>query len=350
MKDWEKTLIGPQATLREALKVIDATGAGMSLVVDESRRLLGTLSDGDVRRALIQGASLESPTSAVLNPNPKCAPSGQSQAAMLVTLRSLGLHQLPVVSQDRTVVGLATTDDYLSIPLRTHWVVIMAGGRGERLRELTRTTPKPMLKVGSRPILETIVTHYADQGFRNFYLAVNYKAEQIEAHFGDGASRGVNITYLREKEPLGTGGALSLLTPRPAEPIVVTNGDVLSKEDYGFVLDAHIESGADATVLVRDYEMQVPFGVIVQDDNGMTSIREKPTQHFNINAGVYVLSPKAIELVPENEFFDMPSLLERMLTRGMRVRCHRAEAYWMDIGRVPDFENANSEFGAVFGC
>ncbi|MDZ4390667.1 MAG: nucleotidyltransferase family protein [Gemmatimonadales bacterium] len=348
MKNWERTLIGPEATLREALSVIDATGMRISLVVDESRRLLGTLSDGDIRRALIHGADLASPASDVLNPEPRLARESEGRPLVLAKLRSLGLHQLPIVNDEGVVIGLATIDDFLKIPNRPHWVVIMAGGRGERLSELTRHTPKPMLKVGARPILETIVMNYAAQGFRNFYLAVNYKAEQIEEHFGDGSSRDLNIRYLREKERLGTGGALSLLPEVPKAPILVSNGDVLSKEDYGAFLDAHVASGADATVLVRSYEMQVPFGVISQKANLIVGMEEKPTQSFTINAGVYVLSPDALRLVPYGEFFDLPTLLEKMIAEGMQVRCHSAQSYWMDIGRMPDYERANAEFQSVF--
>jgi dTDP-glucose pyrophosphorylase len=348
MKAWEETLIGLNTTLREALRVIDATGVRIALVVDEKRHLLGTLSDGDIRRALIGGVNLEDKTSGVLNGHPKVVRTGQSRASILTRLREMELHQLPIVDDEGVLAGLATIDDFLKIPDRPHPVVIMAGGRGERLSELTQHTPKPMLKVGGRPILETILMNYAAQGFSNFYLAVNYKAEQIEDHFGDGASRGLNIQYLREKIRLGTAGALSLLPERPDGPIVVSNGDVLSKEDYGFVLDAHLESGADATVLARSYEVQVPFGVITQNETAIIAIEEKPTYRFTVNAGVYVLSPQTLELVPRGVFFDLPALLEKMLAHGMRVRCHRADSYWMDIGRMPDYERANAEFGSVF--
>lgn len=348
MKAWERTLIRADATLRDALGVIDASGAGISLVVDENRRLLGTLSDGDIRRALIQGIDLESPAGDVVNRSPRVGREGQAGGALLARLRELGLHQLPIVDEEGRAVGLATIDDFLIVQERPHAVVIMAGGRGERLSELTKHTPKPMLHVGSRPILETIIMRYAAQGFRNFYLAVNYKSEQIEDYFGDGTSRGLNINYLREKERLGTGGALSLLPASLDGPILVSNGDVLSKEDYGQVLDGHLESGADATVLVRTYEIQVPFGVISQQGQYVTAIEEKPTQKFTINGGVYVLSPAAIGLVPQDTFFDLPTLLGEMVNRGMRVRCHRAESYWMDIGRLPDYERANAEFSSIF--
>ena len=348
MKTWEKTLIHENSTLRSALQIIDASGVGIAIVVDEDRRLVGTLTDGDVRRALIGGSDLEDPASCAVNREPRLARVSQSSSTILAKLREFGLHQIPLVDDDGVVAGLVTIDDFLKVPERPNWVVIMAGGRGERLSELTQSTPKPMLPVGNRPILETIVMNYIAQGFRKFYFAVNYKAEQIEAHFGDGSSRAIEIRYLREEKQLGTGGALSLISERPDGPIIVSNGDLLSKEDYGHVLDAHVASGADATVLVRTYDVQIPFGVITQSGPSVVAIEEKPTHSFTINAGVYVLSPRALDLVPTDTFFDLPTLLESMIAKGMRVRSHSAQAYWMDIGRMPDFERANAEFQAVF--
>ncbi|RZJ95567.1 MAG: CBS domain-containing protein [Brevundimonas sp.] len=348
MRHWEKALIGPEATFRDALQSIDSTGAGIALVVDDERRLIGALSDGDLRRALIRGAGLEDPALSAVNRAPICAEAGQDRATMLATLRAYSLRQLPILDSERRVVGLMTASDFLDIPVRSNPVVIMAGGKGERLAELTRETPKPMLKVGSRPILDTIVTNLSGQGFRNFWLAVNYRAEQIESHFGDGSAAGLDIRYLRESKPLGTCGALSLL-PAPEEPIVVTNGDVLAQADYSHVLDSHLQSDAQATVVVRDYQMQVPFGVVNADGAAVVRIDEKPTQSFTISAGAYVLSPEALRLVPADTFHDMPTLLAEMIRQGLKVRLQRAEGYWMDIGRPLDYAQANADFGSVFG-
>jgi dTDP-glucose pyrophosphorylase len=348
MKTWEQALIGPDTTLRQALETIDRAGCQMALVVDAERRLLGTLSDGDARRGLLRGLSLADRASAAMHANPTCARAGDDPQAILATMRRLSLHQVPVLDTRGVVVGLQTVDDFLATPARENWVVVMAGGMGTRLEELTRDTPKPMLKIGSRPLLETIVRGYADQGFRRFYFAVNYKAEQIEAHFGDGSSLGVEIRYLRERERLGTAGALSLLVEPPQQPIVVTNADLLTKEDYGRMVDRHVESGADATMAVRDYEMQVPFGVVRERDGRIEAIEEKPVQRFVVSAGMYVLSPPALELVPRGRYFDMPSLFEAMVARGLRTRCHHTDGYWLDIGRLPDYERANVDFGEVF--
>ncbi len=343
MKAWQKALIGPEATFRDALISIDATGAGIALVVDGERRLLGALSDGDIRRALIRGAGMEDRAIGAANKKAVCADDHQDPATMLATLRAHSLRQLPILDAHRRVVGMATVEDFLNIPVRTNPVVIMAGGKGERLAELTRDTPKPMLRVGPKPILDTIVGNLAGQGFRNFWLAVNYKAEQIEGYFGDGSALGLDIRYVREEKPLGTCGALSLM-PRPDEPFVVTNGDVLAKADYSHLLDSHLQSDALATVVVRDYQMQVPFGVVNVSGARVTRIDEKPTQSYTISAGVYVLSPAALDLIPKDAFYDMPALIADMLP----VRLQRAEGYWMDIGRPPDYAQANADFGTVF--
>jgi NDP-sugar pyrophosphorylase family protein len=205
-----------------------------------------------------------------------------------------------------------------------------------------------MLQVGSRPLLETIIRSYAEQGFHRFYVAVNYKAEQIEAHFGDGRDLGVDIRYVREHQRMGTAGALSLLPERPDQPFVVTNADLLTKENYGLMVDEHIAAGAYATMAVRDYEMQVPFGVIKLRDGLIASIEEKPVQSFLVSAGIYVLSPQVLDVVPKDTFFDMPSLFDTLLSHQMPTRTHQMEGYWLDIGRLPDYERANLEFHEVF--
>lgn len=348
MRNWERALIGPDLTLREAMAAIDRASSQIALVVDSNRRLLGTLSDGDARRALLRGVSLADSVSAVMHLNPTVAKKDENLQAVLATMRQLGLHQIPVVDADGIVVGLEVVDDFLAVPLRENWVVIMAGGLGTRLQELTRDTPKPMLMVGSRPVLETIVRGYVARGFRRFYFAVNYKAEQIEAKFGHGEALGVEIRYLREQKRLGTAGALSLLPERPNLPVIVTNADLLTKEDFGYMVDQHIAHGADGTMAVRDYEIQVPFGVVRHAGGWIESIEEKPVQRFVISAGMYVLSANAIDLVPRDSYFDMPDLFEALGRRGLKARCHHINGYWLDIGRMSDYERANLEFSEVF--
>jgi dTDP-glucose pyrophosphorylase len=348
MKNWEQTLIGPDTTLREALAAIDKAGCQIVLVVDAQRRLLGTLSDGDARRSLLRGIGLGDSVVEAMHRNPRVARVDESRSTMFDRMKQFGIHQLPVVDASNVVVGLLLLDELVLPEAREHEVIVMAGGLGSRLRELTRETPKPMLKVGDRPLLETIVLHFASQGFRRFSFAVNYRAEQIEAHFGDGRAFGVEIRYLREEQRLGTAGALGLLPARPQVPFIVTNADLLTKEDYGRMVDHHVASGAQGTMGVRDYEMQVPFGVVNVASGAVTSIEEKPTHRFLVSAGIAVLSPEVLTLVPAGEPFDMPQLFEAMLKQRMAVRSHRIDGYWIDIGRPADFERANADFHEVF--
>ena len=348
MKNWQQALIGPTTSLRSALETINEAGCQMALIVDAERRLLGTLSDGDARRALLAGFTLADNVDAAMHRKPTTASIADDRLARLALMRRLGLHQLPVVTVDGTVVGLETVDDYLSAPRREEWVVIMAGGLGSRLKELTQETPKPMLNVGSRPLLETIVRTFSEQGFHRFYLAVNYKAEQIEAHFGDGSSLGVDIRYLRETQRMGTAGALSLLPELPTQPMIVTNADLLTKEDYGHMIDQHIKTGAEATMGVREYEMQVPFGVVREHEGRIHAIEDKPVQRFLVSAGMYVLSPGALSLIPRDTFFDMPTFFEALVESGKQALSHRIDGYWLDIGRPADYERANSDFHEVF--
>lgn len=347
MKSWEETLIGPDEALEAALNSINASGRGICLVVDAERRLLGTLSDGDVRRAIIGGATLATPCRAVMNSSPTAIAVGAPRRAVLAELRDRQLRHLPILN-DGVVVGLAMPADFLSAPVRPNRVVIMAGGKGERLAPLTLDTPKPMLKVGPRPVLETIVRTFAEQGFRRFYLSTNYKADQIEGHFGDGSDFGLEIDYLRETRPLGTCGALSLM-PRPLDgPFILANGDVLMHIDYYGLIEAHEASGADLTVVVREHRIQVPFGVVESGDNVVISITEKPTFAYPVNAGLYVLSEGALALIPPDEPMDMPDLLTQMLAQGLKVRSQRDDGYWIDIGRMSDYDRANAEFGEAF--
>ena len=313
MEQWERTLILPSATLRQALEIIDEAGSQLALVVNADRCLLGTLSDGDIRRALLRGFTLSDYVDGAMHRNPAVARAGEDLREAWAATRRRGLHHLPQVDGDNRVVGLIQHDDNIKSLPRDNWVIIMAGGLGTRLGELTLNTPKPMLEVGARPLIETIIRGYASQGFRFFYVAVNYRAEQIEAHLGDGRSRGVQIRYVREDQRLGTAGAISLHENTPELPFIVTNADLLTTEDYGAMVDQHVASGADATMGVRHYEMKVPFGVVNTCEGAIISIDEKPTKDFCVSAGMYVLPPKALELVPGGQSVDMPAVFEAMI-------------------------------------
>jgi dTDP-glucose pyrophosphorylase len=348
MERWKQTLLDPEATVREAIACIDSVGLQIALVVDENGQLLGTVTDGDVRRAILGGVSLDAPVAGVMNENPTTARGHDDRETLFALMRQRRLHQIPVLDATWRVVGLEVIDDLLKPQQRTNGVVLMAGGLGSRLRPLTDDCPKPLLQIGPKPILETILEAFIQQGFSRFYLSVNYMADRVEEYFGDGKRWNVGIEYLRENERLGTAGALSLLPEQPAEPLFVMNGDLLTRLSFIHLLDFHIGHGAAATMCVREYEMQVPYGVIETRNHRILDIREKPTERYLVNAGVYVLEPEALGLIPAREFCDMPDLFKALIVRGDETAVFPIREYWMDIGRVDDFDRANVQFDAAF--
>lgn len=345
---WKKTIIGPASSLREAVEVIDAAGLQIALVVDEDGRLLGTVTDGDVRRAILRGRSLDEPVGRVMNENATTARAQDDRETLLSLMRRRRLHQIPVLDATWRVVGLEVLDDLLKPQPKTNPVVLMAGGLGSRLRPLTEDIPKPLLRVGPKPILETIIESFIEHGFGRFFVSVNYKGEMIEAHFGDGSRWGVEIEYLRENERLGTAGALSLLPEPPTEPVFVMNGDLLTRLNFAHLLDFHATHDSAATMCVREYEMQVPYGVIRTQSHRIVDIHEKPTERYLVNAGVYVLQPEALALIPPDRFFDMPELFNVLMDRGDETAVFPIREYWMDVGQLDDFHRANGQFDEVF--
>lgn len=349
MKDWRKVLISPNTAIRDAIKVIDEGALQIALVVDANQRLLGTVTDGDVRRGILKSIPLDAPASQIMNASPTTARIDDSRESILVLLKQKSLHQIPVVDQNGRVTGLEALEGLLEPETRENLVVIMAGGLGSRLRPLTNDCPKPMLKVGGRPILETILQNFLEYGFRKFCFAVNYKAEIIREYFGDGAQFGCAINYLHENEPLGTAGALSLLPSIPEHPIVVMNGDVLTKVDFKSLLDFHYKHDAHATMCVREYDIQVPYGVVRVDQHRLQSIEEKPVHRFFINAGVYVLNPDSLKLIEHAQHCDMPSLFSSLVNEGLEVAVFPVREYWLDLGKVDDFNRAQGDYLEIFG-
>ena len=318
------------------------------LVVDEERRLLGTVVDGDVRRGILKKVSLESPIAEIMKQTPATITSETDRTEALAIMEKRGIRHIPVLDGDGRVIGLESLSELLRRPRRDNWIVLMAGGEGNRLKPLTDDTPKPLLKVGDRPLLETIVGSFINQGFRKFYIAVNYKAEMVEGHFGDGSQLGVAIEYLREDKPLGTAGALSLLPERPSAPIVVMNGDVMTSVNIEQLLSFHEEHGAAATMCVREYDFEVPYGVAELNGEILTGVSEKPVQSFFVNAGIYLLNPEALDLIPTNERYDMTALYQDLISRGNPTIAFPLREYWLDVGRIADLEQAHRDFPKIF--
>lgn len=349
MNQWESTLVRPETALEEAIATLDRCALRIVMVVDQQRHLLGTLTDGDVRRALLKHLPLNIPVGDVMCATPQTAERDWSRERVLAVMESTQLLQLPVVDADGRVVGLETLHGLLDKRLLDNPVFLMAGGFGTRLHPLTHDCPKPLLKVGDKPILELILESFVNAGFHRFFISTHYLPEMIRAHFGDGRRWGVSIRYVHEEEPLGTGGALGLL-PRDEidQPMFMMNGDLLTTLNYRGLLDFHKEHDCVATMCVREYEHQVPYGVIESNGHRIVSMVEKPVQRFFVNAGIYLLSPELIKSVKPGTRIDMPTLLEQAMASGSDVNMFPVHEYWLDIGRMPDFERANNEFANVF--
>lgn len=348
MKEWRKVKISPSASILEAMRLIDESAYQIALVADEYDRLLGTVTDGDIRRGILRGIELSEPVQTIMNPTPIYITKSDSHHKILSLFQQKGLRQLPIVGDDRIILGIELAEDYAVQKRNDNWVVLMAGGLGTRLYPLTTNVPKPMLAVGEKPILETILESFIEHGFHQFYLSVNFKKEIIKSYFSDGSKWGVTIRYLDESQRLGTAGALSMLPVTIHKPIIVMNGDILTKVNFQHLIDFHIETNTMATMCVREYHHQVPYGVVRTVGDRLLTIEEKPTHKYFVNAGIYVLNPEALRFVPQNDFFDMPTLFEKLIHLNYTTSAFPIREYWLDIGRMSDFERANTDYEEVF--
>ncbi|MBE3142419.1 MAG: nucleotidyltransferase family protein [Planctomycetes bacterium] len=333
----------PGQSLRDVLTALEVSGMEIVLVTSDSDRLLGILTDGDVRRALLAGATLNDSLERYLQKNYFFVTGEAGRAEILDLMQAKKISQVPILNDKKKLVGLHTLYGILGAKEKPNWAVVMAGGRGERLKPITDSLPKPMIKVAGRPVLERLVLHLMSHGIRNIFLSINYMGDLIEAHFGDGSSFGCKIRYLKETIPLGTGGALSLLTERPENSLLVFNGDLLTQVNITRMLDFHKEGGFLATVGYREYIFTVPYGVLEIDGTRLQGIREKPLTVWNANTGIYVLDPSLLERVPSGKSFSLPSLLEECLSRGEAVGSFSVEEDWLDVGRPDELKKALGE-------
>ncbi|ANY66977.1 alcohol dehydrogenase [Paenibacillus sp. BIHB 4019] len=348
MKPTDQLFISPYSSILEAIKVIDRGSVQITLVVDEDQRLLGTVTDGDIRRGILRNIGLNDEVRQVMNTQPVTSREEDSKEYILSSMRHHNLKQIPVLDRMGRVVRLHLLEEIIKPERCDNWVVLMAGGLGTRLGELTRDCPKPLLLVGNKPILEVILENFIANGFHRFMISVNYKAEMIMAHFEDGSKWGVEIEYIREDKRLGTAGALSLLPFVPEEPLLIMNGDLLTKVNFRQLLDYHNDSKGPATMCVREYEYQVPYGVVKVENNRLQSIEEKPLQRYFISGGIYVISPEVLSYIPSDTFYDMPTLFEKLIEEGASTSVFPIREYWLDIGRMDDFNRANGEYSEVF--
>jgi dTDP-glucose pyrophosphorylase len=334
--------VSTEGTIQDAISCLDASAVQIALVVAGDGTLVGTITDGDIRRGLLRGLALSSPLSSVVRHEPLVVPSEMDRATVLQLMRANVYSAIPIVDGLRRVVGLHLLNELIAPQERANVMVIMAGGRGARLHPLTENCPKPLLPVGGKPMLEHIIERAKGEGITRFVIAVHYLGHMIEAHFGDGHTLGVRIEYVREQAPLGTAGALTLLSAVPAEPILVTNGDVLADIRYGELLDFHIAHSAVATMAVRLHEWQHPFGVVQTRGVDIVGFEEKPVMRSHINAGIYVLEPSALKSLAVNEPCDMPSLFARLQAQGDRTIVYPMHEPWLDAGQAEDLERAEA--------
>ncbi len=345
-----KTLtIAPNVTVRDAISAIDRSRRQIALVIDADGRLLATVTDGDVRRGILRSVDLDGPVTQVMHTSPTIAREGEDDREVRRLIREYKLQHVPVVDGEGFLIDLATVDELFGVAPRETRVVLMAGGLGTRLRPLTEKMPKPMLPIGGKPLLEQIIGVFVDQGFQHISISVNYRKEIVQDYFGDGKKFGVDIDYIEEDAPLGTAGALSLLKERPTRPFIVMNGDLLVSLRFDRLLKFHKDLDATGTLVVREHEYQVPYGVVRSENDLMTGIDEKPVERYFVNGGIYVLSPEALDEIPKGEALDMPSLLTNLTDTGKRVAVFPMSEYWRDIGRIDDLEAARTEFGKIFG-
>ena len=344
MNNWQDCIVPPDMPVVEAMKIINSHDSRIVLVAGPNRELLGAVTDGDIRRGLLCGLPLSASVLEVANTAPLTASPSDSKTHIRGLMESAQIRQIPLIKEDGQIVGLVLEGEVGRNVARNRnaWVMLMVGGQGKRLRPLTENTPKPMLLVGNKPILETILENLVEQGFRKFFLSVHYKADTNRSYFGDGEKWGVEIHYVTEQIPLGTAGALTLLSERPPGPIVVMNGDLLTKVDFGHMLDFHKDQGAAATMGVREYDIEIEYGVVEIENDRIARLKEKPIHQFLVNAGIYILEPNSFCDLPKNSHLDMPSLFQSLIDQKRKCAVYPIVEYWLDIGRLKDFEHAKN--------
>ena len=342
-RDWTESRCSAGDSLLSAMKTLAESRTGIVLIVDDQRRLLGTLVDGDIRRAVLSGGRLEDPIGRAMNRSPITAKTDQPLQSYLDLMVQHVVQQLPIVDDENKVVDLILAHDVDSVLATGPKAVIMAGGLGTRLRPLTDDLPKPLLPVGERPIMDHILSQLQDGGIREVVVSTHYKGEMIQEHFGDGSAMGLDIQYVSESERYGTIGSLRLMRDQLKEPFVVINGDILTKLDFSAMASFHYQHRADMTVGIRQYDFDVPYGVTHVQDGWVRGLEEKPKVSLFINAGVYLINPDVIDYIPEGKPMDATDLISELVAENRRVAAFPVLEYWLDIGQTRDYERANTD-------
>jgi len=337
----EQFVIPDTASIGDAMLAIEKNCREVVLIKNGSEIIIGVITDGDIRRGLLGGLVMTTPAAQVMTTNFISVPPKTDRTAVLDLMKALRIRHVPAIDATRHLIGIHFLEEIIGTPLRPNVAVIMAGGKGTRLRPYTENCPKPMVKVAGRPILERIVLNLVGNGIRQIYISVNYLAHMIEEHFGDGSAFGCQITYLRETTELGTGGALSLLPTDLQHPIIVLNGDQITRINITGLLNKHDDVSADATMSVGHYQHEVPYGVVHQKNGLLEKLEEKPALDILINLGLYVINPEAIRLVPRNQFFMITDLFSTLLEQKKNIATYFSDEDWIDVGRPDDLKRAN---------
>ncbi|NFN92754.1 CBS domain-containing protein [Clostridium botulinum] len=341
--DIEKLIILENSTIKTALMKIDETGQGIVLVTDNRNKLLGTITDGDIRRALLAGKCLESPICNVVHNSPVCANVHMSKEEIKDLFIKKAIKQIPVIDDENKVIDIISIHDILLPEGNENPVIIMAGGLGTRLKELTKEVPKPMLKVGQYPILQHIINNFKQYGYNKIFISVNYKSEIIENYFQNGYAHGVKIDYLKEQKRMGTAGGIKLASESLNTPFFVINGDIFTSLNVDNMMKFHKQNNFDITVGIRKHMFQIPYGVVEIENSYIIELKEKPTIDYFINAGVYCLNPSVLRYIPENKYFEITDLINICIENDLKVGSYEINEYWMDIGHLEDYNKVNQD-------
>ena len=341
--DIEKILVYKEFKIRRVLEILDCEGKAIAIAVDKNKKLLGTITDGDIRRALLRGISIEEPIEKIIHYNPIVARNSLTKEELKDIFIKNAIQQLLIVNEDGELVNLISINEILLHEGKENTVIIMAGGLGTRLKELTIEIPKPMLKIGQDPMLQHIINNFKKYGYNKILLSVNYKAEIIENYFQDGYAYGVKIEYIKEHKRLGTAGGIKLAKEYIDKPFFVMNGDIFTNLNVENMMEYHVEKGFDITVATRIHSFQVPYGVINTENNSIKELKEKPIVEYLINAGVYCLNPSLLEYIPEDEYFEITDLINLSIQKGLKIGNYEIKEYWMDIGKLEDYNKVNKD-------
>ena len=342
-----KCITYEKGNIRQVISSIEGGGLRIALILNEKNKLIGTVCDGDIRRGLLRGLTLESSISSIIKRNFIKASTNTPKKEILKMLKSNAISQIPILDEKNSLVGLEISEDLLPSSSKLfvpNVALLMAGGRGERLKPITNHCPKPLLPINGKPILEIILEQCINSGIRNFYISVNYLAEKIINYFGDGSKWNINIKYLEEKTPLGTAGALRMLPTNLKDPILLINGDVLTKTNFKDILKYHEVNSGDITICAREHVLNSPFGVIEVEGISFKSMIEKPSFRHLVNAGVYVINSEIIKTISPNQYLDMTDLIDKTKTLNNRIIVYPIHEYWLDVGKPESLDKALNDW------